>query len=200
MCVTLTALIHALLKVLLNTHLLAHAFQSTARNAVCRYTAMTIVWPVPQEDSFSANITVHANDISNPSFWGGDGGAIHTLAWCQNCVLSRNFFHNQSHGTKCTYVHPPPLICFFFFFGNNSTCNFKNCFLLRPHSLLWCKCNTRCQWEWRVWFVLCIALVLLYSAPSCLCAMFTLAFSCLKTHTHTTPPPPSLPHDSLYDS
>lgn len=65
---------------------------------------MTIVWPVPQEDSFNANISVVGNDISNPSWWGGDGGAIHTLAWCHDCTLSRNYFHNQQHGTKCTYI------------------------------------------------------------------------------------------------
>jgi hypothetical protein len=65
---------------------------------------MTVVWPVPQNDSFNYNITVRGNDVSNSSWWGGDGGAIHTLAWCTACTISRNYFHNQHHGTKCTYI------------------------------------------------------------------------------------------------
>ena len=33
-----------------------------------------------------------------------DGGAVHTLSECRGCSLSGNYFHNQHHGSKCTYI------------------------------------------------------------------------------------------------
>ena len=68
------------------------------------YTAITFVWPVPQSDSFNRNNSLIANDISDPSFWGRDGGAVHTLSTCTDCLLRGNHFHDQRHGSKCTYI------------------------------------------------------------------------------------------------
>ena len=31
-------------------------------------------------------------------------GAVHTLAQCTHCVLDGNWFHDQHHGTKVTYI------------------------------------------------------------------------------------------------
>ena len=62
------------------------------------YTAITFVWPVPQSDSFNRNLSMVSNDVSDPSYWGGDGGAVHTLAECRDCELRGNYFHDQRHG------------------------------------------------------------------------------------------------------
>jgi hypothetical protein len=59
---------------------------------------------VPQEDSYNRNITLVSNEVDDPSYWGGDGGAIHTLSQCTDCVLDGNYFHSQRHGTKCTVL------------------------------------------------------------------------------------------------
>jgi len=68
------------------------------------YTAITFVWPVPQSESFNRNLSLIGNNVEDPSYWGTDGGAVHTLAQCTDCVLIGNYFHNQHHGTKCTYI------------------------------------------------------------------------------------------------
>ena len=68
------------------------------------YTSITFVWPVPQADSWNRNLSMTANDVADPSYWGGDGGAVHTLATCVGCQLRGNYFHDQRHGSKCTYI------------------------------------------------------------------------------------------------
>ena len=59
---------------------------------------------IAEGDSYNRNLSLVANDVSDPSYWGGDGGAVHTLSLCVDCVIERNYFHNQSHGSKCTYI------------------------------------------------------------------------------------------------
>jgi hypothetical protein len=68
------------------------------------YTSITFVWPVPQSDSWNRNLTMAGNEVSDPSYWGGDGGAVHTLSACTGCHLDGNYFHTQHHGSKCTYI------------------------------------------------------------------------------------------------
>eukprot|EP01046_Picozoa_sp_COSAG06_P034758 COSAG06_NODE_3669_length_5040_cov_3.451123_6_plen_704_part_01 len=69
------------------------------------YTAITFNWPAPQNESWSSNLTLRANDVSHYSTWGTDGGAVHTLAWCRGCVLEKNHFHDQGCcGSKVTYI------------------------------------------------------------------------------------------------
>ena len=87
-------------------HLFSAVDTTIAHNRLIHipYTAITFVWPVPQGDSFNRNLSLVGNDVSDPSYWGEDGGAVHTLALCLDCVIERNYFHNQSHGSKCTYI------------------------------------------------------------------------------------------------
>ena len=72
---------------------------------VPRYTAITFNWPAPQSESYSENLMLTGNDASEYSTWGTDGGAVHTLAVCKNCVLDGNYFHDQGCcGSKVTYI------------------------------------------------------------------------------------------------
>ena len=88
-------------------HLFAATDSAIEHNRVRRtgYTAFTFVWPAPQNESWSSNLSLVANDASLYSRWGTDGGAVHTLSLCEGCVLDRNYFHHQECcGSKVTYV------------------------------------------------------------------------------------------------
>jgi hypothetical protein len=69
------------------------------------YTAITFNWPCPQNESYSRNMSISANDVANYSTWGTDGGAVHTLAYCHEWVMDRNYFHDTEYcGSKVTYI------------------------------------------------------------------------------------------------
>lgn len=69
------------------------------------YTAITFNWPCPQNESYSRNMSMRGNDVANYSTWGTDGGATHTLGFCHDCVMDRNYFHDTPCcGSKVTYI------------------------------------------------------------------------------------------------
>lgn len=69
------------------------------------YTAITFNWPCPQNESYSRNMSMQGNDVANYSTWGTDGGAVHTLGFCHDCVMDRNYFHDTPCcGSKVTYI------------------------------------------------------------------------------------------------
>jgi len=68
------------------------------------YTGISFNWPVPQTTSYSNYNLLSGNKVTQSCYWGGDGGAVHTIGPSLNTIIENNYFYNQSGGHAAIYI------------------------------------------------------------------------------------------------
>ena len=80
---------------------------SIAHNALAGplpYSGVSFGWPVPQNETYSANNTLANNRVDGACSVGTDGGSVHTIGPMPGAVIAENVLANDSHGHAALYI------------------------------------------------------------------------------------------------
>jgi hypothetical protein len=80
---------------------------SIAHNALAGplpYSGVSFGWPVPQNETYSANNTLANNYVEGACSVGTDGGSVHTIGPMPGAVIAENVLANDSHGHAALYI------------------------------------------------------------------------------------------------